>query len=407
MTGKNFRDEQNLRINARLKSRHLKAQIFKHVCFASTWVGLIFLVALLSTVTHQAFHYMWERTDTNPLVVRDMLAADPSLLERGEEIAWGFADVFSPLDTSEVEDKSMIPLLQRSQFHDQQTFLIDLKEEDPELFAQLGINPDTATRWRMLGNNFAQFFSNFPSRNAANAGIKSAIAGTLWMITITALIAIPLGVASAIYLEEYTQENRISRFIEINIANLAGVPSIVYGLLGLSLFVGYFSLMKSRFPDNELFTNPRNVMAGALTMTVLILPVIIISAREAIKAVPSSLRQAAYGVGATRWQVVRHHVLPAAIPGIVTGVILSISRAIGETAPLIAIGALTYVAFTPSTVFDGFTALPIQIYNWVSRPQKEFHDLAASGIIVLMIVLLTLNAVAVTIRHRAERSLKW
>ncbi len=399
--------ERDARINRHLKSRHLKAQVFKWVCFASTWVGLVFLVALLFTVSQQAFRYMWERTETNPFVVREMIEHDPSFLARAEEICWGFEAVFTPLDEAALRTGRDLRIQRMVKFHDQQSFLITLREDEPELYSQLGINPGNGTRWRMLASNFAQFFNNFPSRNAENAGIRSAIAGTLWMITITALIAIPLGVASAIYLEEYTRENRISRFIEINIANLAGVPSIVYGLLGLSLFVGYFSMMKTRFPDSEMFSNPRNVMAGALTMTVLILPVIIISAREAIKAVPASLRQAAYAVGATRWQVVRHHILPAALPGIVTGVILSISRAIGETAPLITIGALTYVAFVPENVFSGFTALPIQIYNWVSRPQKEFHDLAASGIIVLMIVLLSLNAFAVTIRHRAERRLKW
>jgi phosphate transport system permease protein len=401
-----FRNEREIAINSKLKSRHAKARAFQIVCFASTWVGLIFLVLLLWSVGRQAFGYMWERTLTNPQIVHQMLAEDPSYMERAEEAAWGFTDVFGPLDESAFEPEQ-IPMAHLSHYQDQQSFLINLREDEPEVFAMLGIAPTTSQRIGLLGNNFSQFFNSFPSRNAENAGIKSAIWGTLWMISITALIAIPLGVASAIYLEEYTQKNRISRLIEINIANLAGVPSIVYGLLGLSLFVGFFSFLKSRFPENEMFNNPRNVMAGALTMTVLILPVIIISAREAIKAVPASLRQAAYGVGATRWQVVRHHVLPAALPGIITGVILSISRAIGETAPLIAIGALTYVAFVPDSVFSGFTALPIQVYNWVSRPQKEFHDLAASGIIVLMVILLSLNAVAVAIRHRAERSLKW
>lgn len=406
MDDSTFRSEREAAINKKLKSRHAKARIFQMLCFASTWVGLVFLMLLLWSIGRQAFGYMWERTLTNPQIVHRMLAADPTYMERAEEAAWGFADVFGPLDESAFEPKQ-IPLAHLSHYQDKQSFLITLREDEPEVFAALGIQPTTGQRIGLLGINFMQFFSSFPSRNAENAGIKSAIAGTLWMIAITALIAIPLGVASAIYLEEYTQESRISRLIEINIANLAGVPSIVYGLLGLSLFVGFFSFMKSSFPENQLFNNPRNVMAGALTMTVLILPVIIISAREAIKAVPASLRQAAYGVGATRWQVVRHHVLPAALPGIITGVILSISRAIGETAPLITIGALTYVAFVPDSVFSGFTALPIQVYNWVSRPQKEFHDLAASGIIVLMVILLSLNAVAVTIRHKAERSLKW
>ena len=191
---------------------------------------------------------------------------------------------------------------------------------------------------------------------------------------------------AAVYLEEYAKPNRVTEFININIANLAGVPSIVYGILGLAIFVRFFAL-------------ERSVVSGALTMSLLILPVIIIASKEAIKAVPSSLRQAAFAVGATRWQVVRAHVLPAALPGILTGVILAMSRAIGETAPLIMIGALTYVAFVPDGPMDEFTALPIQIFNWTSRPQEEFHELASAGIVVLLGVLLMMNAVAVYIRY--------
>lgn len=235
-----------------------------------------------------------------------------------------------------------------------------------------------------------QFLSSFPSRFPEKAGIKSALIGTLWLVSLTAAFAIPVGTLAAIYLEEYAKPNRLTEFININIANLAGVPSIVYGILGLAVFVRFFGF-------------ERSVLSGALTMSLLIMPVIIIAAKEAIRAVPSSLRQAAYAVGATRWQVVRAHVLPSAMPGILTGVILALSRAIGETAPLIMIGALTYVAFVPEGPMDEFTALPIQIFNWTSRPQQEFHELASAGIVVLLVVLLMMNAAAVYIRQRSSR----
>jgi phosphate transport system permease protein len=208
---------------------------------------------------------------------------------------------------------------------------------------------------------------------------------------LTAAIAIPIGVLAAVYLEEYAKPGRVSTFITINIANLAGVPSIVYGIIGLAIFVRFLGL-------------DRSVLAGAMTMSLLILPVIIIASREAIKAVPSSLRQVAFALGATRWQVTRDHVLPQAMPGILTGVILALSRAIGETAPLIMIGALTYIAFVPEGPMDEFTALPIQIYNWTSRPQEAFHELASAGIIVLLLVLLIMNATAVWIRYHGNKN---
>jgi len=238
------------------------------------------------------------------------------------------------------------------------------------------------------------FLSSFPSRFPHKAGIKAAIWGSIWMLALVAIIAVPIGVSAAIYLEEYAKKNKLSRFIEINIANLAGVPSIIYGILGLTIFVRFFQL-------------DRSLLAGSLTMSLLILPVIIMAAREAIKAVPKSIRLGAFAVGATRWQTIQSHVLPASTPGIFTGVILAMSRAIGETAPLIMIGALTYVAFVPENINDPFTTLPIQIYNWVSRPQVEFHHLAAAGIIVLLVVLLTMNATAILIRNRSLKKYKW
>jgi phosphate transport system permease protein len=237
------------------------------------------------------------------------------------------------------------------------------------------------------------FLTNFQSRFPEKAGIKAGLVGSLWILGMTAAISIPLGVAAAIYLEEYAKPGRLNRFIEVNIANLAGVPSIVYGMLGLTIFVRWFSL-------------ERSLLAGAMTLSLLILPVIIIASREAVRAVPSSMREASFALGASRWQTVRHHVLPSAVPGIVTGVILAISRAIGETAPLILVGALAFVAFTPEGPMDEFTVLPVQIFNWASRPQAEFHQLAATAIIVLLIVLLSMNGVATWIRHtnQQERS---
>lgn len=231
---------------------------------------------------------------------------------------------------------------------------------------------------------------NFPSRFPEQAGLKAALFGTLWLMGLTALFCIPVGIGAAIYLEEYASQNKLTQFIEINIANLAGVPSIVYGLLGLALFVQWLSL-------------GRSVLAGALTMSLLVLPIVILASREAIKAVPDIYRQAAYALGATKWEVVRGVVLPSAFPGILTGVILGMSRAVGETAPMIAISALVYLTFIPQSPLDRFTVLPIQIYNWVSRPQADFQGLAAGGIVVLLVVLLSMNAVAVFLRNRYQR----
>ena len=237
-----------------------------------------------------------------------------------------------------------------------------------------------------------EFVSNLDSRLASRAGIKPALVGTVWLMGLVALISFPVGIGAAVYLEEFAPRNRFTTFIEVNVANLAGVPSIVYGLLGLAVFVRFINL-------------GRSVLAGALTLVLLILPVIIVSAREALRAVPDSIRQGSLAVGATKWQTVWGQTLPAAIPGIMTGMILGWSRAIGETAPLITLGALTYVNFVPTHPLDRFTAIPIQAFNWVSRPQAEFQQTAAAGMVLLLTVLLAMNAVAIYLRNRYER--KW
>ncbi len=236
--------------------------------------------------------------------------------------------------------------------------------------------------WALLTN----FASRFPER----AGVKAALAGSIWILGLTALFAFPVSVAAAIYLEEYAPRNRWTRLIQLNIANLAGVPSIVYGMLGLAVFVRALGF-------------DRSIIAGALTLSILILPVIIIASQEAVRAVPDSIRQAAYGLGATRWQVVSSQVLPMAMPGILTGTILALSRAVGETAPLIMVGAVGFIAFTPTGLGDPFTVLPLQIYNWISRPQADFQQIAAAGILVLLSLLMAMNAAAILLRNRYQK----
>ena len=237
-----------------------------------------------------------------------------------------------------------------------------------------------------------QFLTGFPSRRAEDAGIFHALSGSVFVILLTGLLAVPIGVASAIYLEEYGRRNLVARIIEINITNLAAVPSIIYGLLGLGLFVRALGM-------------GRSVMAGASTLALLVLPVVILATREALRAVPPSIREGSYALGATKWQTIWFQVLPVALPGILTGMILALSRAIGETAPLISIGALTFVAFAPDGIWSPFTVLPIQIFNWVSRPQVEFQANAAAGILVLLALLLTMNAAAIWLRDRYQKKL--
>ncbi len=265
-----------------------------------------------------------------------------------------------------------------------------------------------AQGWQRLS---PAFLTRFPSMlNPANAGVKSALAGSIWMVVLTATFSIPVGVGAAVYLQEYARNSWFYRAVSLNVANLAGVPSIVYGILGLAVFVRWMLL-------------DRSVLAGSLTMSLLVLPVVIITAREAIAAVPDSVRQAAYALGATRWQTVWHHVLPAAAPGVMTGLILSMSRAVGETAPLILIGAVTYQTAVPggslfedypqtfagvrawvsTALFDSYTVLPLQIFDWAGQPKRIFHELAAAGIVVLLGVLMAMNTAAVAIRAWRQR----
>ena len=234
------------------------------------------------------------------------------------------------------------------------------------------------------------FLNSYPSRHPEEAGLKAALWGSVWLMGLTGMFAIPIGVGAAIYLEEYAVQSRLTGFIEINLSNLAGVPSIVYGLLGLTLFVQW------------MFQGERVLLAGAMTMALLVMPIVILASREAIRAVPDTYRQAGYALGAEKWQVVKGIVLPQALPGILTGTILAMSRALGEAAPVIAISALVFLTFVPVHPLEQFTVLPIQIFNWTSRPQDEFRGIAAAAIVVLLVVLLTMNAVAIIVRDRHQ-----
>ncbi len=238
------------------------------------------------------------------------------------------------------------------------------------------------------------FLTNLPSRKPERAGIYTAMMGTMWVLIITALISFPIGVGAGVYLEEYTNKGRLSKILEINISNLAGVPSIIYGLLGLQIFVRLFGFGSS-------------ILAGSMTLSLLILPIIIVATRESIKAVPQSIRDASYAMGASKWQTIYNQVLPSSFGGILTGIILALSRAVGEAAPLIVVGALAYVPFAPKTPMDEFSVLPIQIFNWISRPQHGFLVNAAAAIIVLLVFTFIMNGIAIYLRNKWQKKIQW
>ena len=289
--------------------------------------------------------------------------------------------------------------------------------------------------WQAWGWLDTQYLTSFDSRRPKAAGLLAGLWGTFWLILFTAIFTVPIGVGAAIYLEEYARDSWFTRVIKVNLANLAGVPSIVYGMLGVTAFVrmfGWFSAVDDLRIETYLGFGTlaiplplgRCLLAGSCTLSLLILPIVIIASQEALRAVPPSIRHASYALGATKWQTIRHQVLPAATPGISTGIILSLSRAMGETAPLIMIGALTYLAFAPGNLntpmdgirdpqlildapFDMFTSIPIQIFNWVGQPKSEFQHVAAAGSLVLLVLLVLFNATAIVIRNRAQKRITW
>jgi phosphate transport system permease protein len=405
----------NGEFQSNLAGRHRTASLWQVVFVASTTIGIVVLITLLLTIINQSFGLaaIQSKVDPETLAVGDVpleqLSKDQLVQILQENISKG---LFRRLENDQ-------PLAERT------------RENVYELILERVVEPEVVQTWSLydsllrrsaiqakaseayLGAKLEfvswlnwQFIRSPQSSDPQKAGVRTAILGSLWTIAITIAFAFPLGVGAAIYLEEYATDTWINRIIRTNINNLAGVPSIIYGMLGLAIFVRVLEPLSSGTLlglADPTTANGRTVSSAGLTLGLLILPLIIINGREAIRAVPNSLRQASYGLGATQWQTVWHHVLPNALPGILTGTILAISRAIGETAPLIVVGASTFITVDPSGPFSKFTTLPIQILQWTARPQGEFRNIAAAAIMVLLVLLLTLNASAVFMRNRFSR----
>jgi phosphate transport system permease protein len=391
---------------------------------ASILVGIVALLALLFNILDSAFGYVAVQNTVDPASIVAAVATDGG-------------DVGPDRDLSELPKEALIAVLAdhvsaglMRRYEAERPLAERSQQEVYELVLERVVEPKIVASWSLTDSIFRvtaieaavaeipraqltfrswvtpDFLMSPQSSKPEFAGVRTAILGSLWTILLTILFALPLGVGAAIYLEEYAANNRLSRLIETNINNLAGVPSIIYGMLGLALFVRMLEGFTSgRFlgVGDATTANGRTVISAGLTLGLLVLPLIIINAREAIRAVPASLRQASYALGATQWQTIWSHVLPTALPGILTGTILAIARAIGETAPLVVIGASTFIVVDPNGPFAKFTTLPIQIYQWTARPQAEFRHLAAAAILVLLVLLLSLNATAIFLRDRFGR----
>jgi len=396
-------------------TRHRSGQVWRVTFLLSTFIGITALATLLLNITNQSSGYIVYEAKVNPAT----LAVDGVPLEAqtkeqlmgvlGENISKGAFNKLEkdkPFAERSRDDVYSLVLERIVKYKVTDSWLLwdSLTKRDEIMQIVQTEYPDDLLQFKVWFN--LDFLQRKQSSDPVIAGVRTAILGSLWTISITILFAFPLGVMAAIYLEEYAGDNWLNRIIQTNINNLAGVPSIIYGILGLAIFVRTLEPLTSGtlFGLTDPTTaNGRTILSAGLTLGLLVLPLIIINAQEAIRAVPGSLRRASYGVGATKWQTVWSHVLPNAVPGILTGTILAISRALGETAPLVVIGASTVIFFDPDGPFSKFTTLPIQIYQWTSRPQDEFRFLAAAAIIVLLIILLSLNATAVLLRNRFSR----
>ena len=400
-----------------LPQRHRSGDFWSRLFQVSTGVGIIALIALLLNITNSAFGYVATENKIDP----ETLAINGIPLEQ-----------LHPIDLTFILEENVSAGFFRAQ-NNEKPFDERSREEIYHLVIERVVEPEAAATWSFFDSIFhkaeinAEVAEKYPnaeliftswingdflvspqSADPERAGVRTAVLGSLWVVTITLLFAFPLGVGAAIYLEEYAGDKWFNRLIQTNINNLAGVPSIIYGILGLAIFVrGLEPLTSGAFMGSvdPTTANGRTILSAGLTLGLLILPLIIINAQEAIRAVSGSLRQASFGLGATKWQTIWHHVLPNAIPGILTGTILAISRALGETAPLVVVGASTFITFDPTNPFSKFTTLPIQIYQWTSRPQDEFRNIAAAAIIVLLVILLSLNAIAVFMRNKYSQKI--
>jgi phosphate transport system permease protein len=393
-----------------LRKRYLTATIWQTIFFSALLIAIISLTALLYNVFDSAFGYVayefkkapstFTSTPVSELTQAELLIILKDNLSSG---AYKKLDNEQAMETRSQADLYVLFLERLVQIDTKATWsMTDSLLKSSQIHAEVAEKyPDAILEFRSWLT--PQFLVTPMSSKAEFAGVRTAVLGSLWLVGIAILFALPVGVGAAVYLQEYAPKNWLTSIIQTNINNLAGVPSIVYGMLGLAVFVRTLEALTSGSAFGVTDSNGRTVISAGLTMGILVLPLMIINAQEAIKAVPDSLRQAAFGVGATRWQTVWHHVLPNALPGILTGSILAISRTLGETAPLIVVGASTFITVDPEGPFSKFTALPIQIYNWTTRPQSEFHGIAAGAIIVLLVMLLSLNATAILLRNRFQR----
>ncbi len=402
---------------ANLPRRHLWGRIWASVFLASTIVGVIALTVLIFTILNQSFGlaaitYKRDPASLTPpgkdfeeLTCPEYLAIVEQYVNLNRLKVLKAQKPFDQLSQAECYQLAIAEVAQPSA--KETWFLLDSLRKGDEIRDYVAKKyPAGKLVFRSWLN--VTFLTTTMSDNPLVAGIRTGILGSLFVILIVIVVAFPIGIAAAIYLEEYASENRLNRLIQTNINNLAGVPSVIYGMLGLAFFVRALEPLTSGAVfglSDPTTANGRTILSAGLTLALLILPVVIINSQEAIKAVPNSLREASYGMGATRWQTIWHHVLPNALPGILTGTILSISRAFGETAPLVIVGATTYITTDPNNLFSKFTTLPIQIYQWTARPQDAYKNIAAAAIIVLLVLLLSLNAAAILLRNRFSRRL--
>lgn len=390
--------------------RYRKAWVWQVLFLSALLIAILSLSALILDVVDGAFGYVAYEFKKDPLTVTetpiDDLQKEELLVILQENLSRGAYNKLSEEKAMEqrsegelynlvIERIIQVKTLETYSLYDSLFRKAEIEAEVAELY------PDARLEFRSWLT--PRFLTTPMSSRAEFAGVRTALFGSMWLVGIAIAFALPVGVGAAIYLQEYARKNFINRIIQTNINNLAGVPSIVYGMLGLAIFVRAMEVLTSGAMFGVTDSNGRTILSAGLTMGILVLPLVIINAQEAIKAVPDSIRQAAFGVGATRWQTVWSHVLPNALPGILTGSILAMSRAVGETAPLIIVGASTFISVDPNGPFSKFTALPIQIYQWTARPQGEFHAIAAAAIIVLLVLLLTLNATAILLRNRFQR----
>ncbi|ABU56716.1 MULTISPECIES: phosphate ABC transporter permease PstA [Roseiflexus] len=398
-------------INRNIAARRLRGKVWQAFFLSSLIIGLLALATLLYTIVDDSFGYIAVQTKIDPEKLSDRPLEELSKEELIEILRANISPgLFRRFDRdepfSERSKESVLQLIEERVIGREVVAAYKLTES---LLERDRIEATVRERFPRAELEFhswinREFLTRPMSSSPILAGVGNAILGSLWVIAITMLLAIPIGILGGVYLEEYASDTWYYRLIETNINNLAGVPSIIYGILGLAVFVRALEALTSGATFGVTDSNGRTILSAGLTMALLVLPLMIINAREAIRAVPQSIRQASYGLGATKWQTVWHHVLPNALPGILTGTILSMSRAMGETAPLIVVGASTFVVFFPDSVFDKFTVIPIQIYNWTQQPGAQFRSIAAAAIIVLLVTLLLLNATAILLRNRFKRS---